>query len=74
MESVRKHYLSNHRVGDDVLIAAEAFQYAARTPGARVEMVEGAAVVVQGDAAPEAVEEFARHARQMSAELDRRAA
>lgn len=71
---VRKHFLDKHRVGDDVLIAAEAYQYAARTPGARVEMVDGAAVVVVGDAEPEQIEAFAADARLLDEELARMAA
>lgn len=76
MEDVRKHYLQNHRTGDDVLAAAEAYDYAARTPDVRIEVVGGLVLTVCGTVAPEHVAAFAEDVNRSLAEMEqeRRAA
>ena len=62
---MRKHYLDGQSRGTQVRIAAEAQDYAARTPGARVEMVGEEAVLVMGDPPPGAVAAFVAHRRRL---------
>ena len=52
---------NDEMTGLEITIVAEAFASAARTPGTRVKMIDGTAVVVTGEASDEEVASFAAH-------------